>query len=171
MNPLIGESKSEMKIYLAARYSRREELCAYRSELLSMGFSVQARWLDGEHQIANDGTPIGEQGESLVEGALRSGEVLSQNEQTQRAAALQSKFADDDFSDVISADLVISFTEPPRSSANRGGRHVEFGIALAKGSKVIVVGHRENIFHWLPMVEFYKTWEEAKSSLLTTAIT
>lgn len=61
----------------------------------------------------------------------------------------------------MSADCVISFTEAPRSSANRGGRHVEFGIALANGARVIVVGHRENIFHWLPQIEFFETWEQA----------
>jgi hypothetical protein len=63
---------------------------------------------------------------------------------------------------VNGADVVINFTEPPRSKANRGGRHVEYGIALAKGLRVIVVGYRENIFHWLPMVEFCETWEDAK---------
>jgi hypothetical protein len=27
--------------------------------------------------------------------------------------------------------------------------------------RVIVVGYRENIFHWLPQVEFCATWQEA----------
>lgn len=153
------------KIYLASRYSRREELCVYREQLRQLGYTVQARWLDGEHQLANDGTPIGENGEALVEGTLRSGERLSENEQSERAAKLRAKFATDDWEDVNAAEIVISFTEPPRSTANRGGRHVEFGIGLAKGTRSIVIGHRENIFHWLPQVEFFATWEEAKSEL------
>ena len=152
-----------MKIYLAARYSRREELCAYRKQLEAVGHTVQARWLNGEHQLANDGTPIGENGAALVEGTLRSGEQLSEHEQTERAAALRSKFALDDWEDVNAAELVINFTEPPRSKANRGGRHVEYGIALARGIPVIVVGYRENIFHWLPAVRFVETWEEARA--------
>lgn len=152
-----------MKIYLAARYSRREELCGYREQLRAMGHDVQARWLNGEHQLANDGTPIGENGAALVEGTLRSGEVLSQHEQSERAAALRAKFARDDWEDVTGAELVINFTEPPRSKANRGGRHVEYGIALARGIPVIVVGYRENIFHWLPDVQFVETWEGAKA--------
>lgn len=156
---------SDMKIYLAARYSRREELCAYRKQLETIGYTVQARWLNGEHQLANDGTPIGEHGAALVEGTLRSGEQLSENDQTERAAALRTKFALDDWEDVNAAELVISFTEPPRSKANRGGRHVEYGIALANSARVIVVGHRENIFHWLPVVEFCETWEEAMALL------
>lgn len=139
-----------MKIYLAARYSRREELCAYREQLQSIGHTVQARWLDGGHQISDEGQPIGDHGEKLVE----SGDDL-------RAAVLREKFARDDWEDVNAAECVINFTEPPRSKANRGGRHVEFGIALANGARVLVVGHRENIFHWLPRVEFCPTWSDA----------
>lgn len=150
-----------MNIYLAARYSRREELCEYRDQLIKIGHNVQARWLNGEHQLANDGTPIGENGEALVEGTLRSGEKLSEHEQSEHAARLRQQFAQDDWEDVNAAELVISFTEPPRSKANRGGRHVEYGIALARGVRVIVVGYRENIFHWLPQVEFCETWEQA----------
>ena len=39
-----------MKIYLAARYSRREELCGYRSELEAIGHTVTSRWLNGKPQ-------------------------------------------------------------------------------------------------------------------------
>jgi hypothetical protein len=145
-----------MRIYLASRYSRRLELCAYRYYLRQAGFNVQARWLDGKHQLSNSGNPIGDNGEALVESG------------GPEAAALRAKFAQDDWEDVASAELVISFTEPPRSEASRGGRHVEFGIALARGARVIVVGHRENIFHWLPQVEFYTTWPEALTVLVRT---
>lgn len=142
------------RVYLAARYSRREELCRYREQLRAAGYNVQARWLDGGHQISNEGTPIGDHGERLVEGdGDQSTEI--------KAAALRSKFAQDDFEDVAAAELVISFTEPPRSNHSRGGRHVEFGIALANKASVIVVGHRENIFHWLPNVRFYTSWTDA----------
>lgn len=144
-----------MRIYLAARYSRRLELCGYREQLQNLGFDVQARWLDGKHQLDNLGKPIGDNGEVLVE----EGNCAE-------AARLRAEFANDDWEDVTAAQIQVNFTEPPRSSANRGGRHVEFGIALAKGNRVIVVGHRENIFHWLPDVEFYETWEQAKDVLL-----
>lgn len=140
------------QIYLASRYSRREELCEYREQLRLDGHLVQARWLDGEHQLSDIGTPIGDSGEALVE----SGDC-------KRAAELRAKFADDDWQDVSTAEIVVSFTEPPRSSANRGGRHVEFGIALARAARCIVVGYRENIFHWLPQVEFCETWEQARA--------
>lgn len=147
------------QIYLASRYSRREELAKYRDELRADGHLVQARWLDGGHQLSDLGTPIGDSGEALVE----SGDC-------NRAAELRAKFADDDWQDVNSAEIVISFTEPPRSSANRGGRHVEFGIALARGARCIVVGYRENIFHWLPQVEFVETWEQARALCSNNAL-
>lgn len=94
-----------MKIYLAARYSRRLELVGYKKQLEAMGLAVQARWLDGSHQVSNEGTPIGDNGEALVEAG------------GEEAAALRTKFARDDWEDVRDADMVINFTEPPRSTA------------------------------------------------------
>lgn len=127
-----------------------------------MGYEVQARWLNGGHQLSDRGIPIGENGEALVEG---DGDESTDVQAGQRSAELRTKFAVDDWEDVNAAELVINFTEPPRAKANRGGRHVEYGIALAKGARVIVVGHRENIFHWLPQVEFFESWEKALDSL------
>jgi hypothetical protein len=149
-----------MRIYLAARYSRREELCGYRKELEAMGHEVRARWLDGQHQISDAGVPIGDSGEALVE---------SDDVDGSRAAELRARFAQHDWEDVIGADLVISFTEPPRTSGSRGGRHVEFGIALARGARVIVVGYRENLFHWLPCVCFAHTWGDLRSLMAQEA--
>lgn len=138
-----------MQIYLASRYSRREELCGYRIQLAKIGFIVQARWLDGGHQLSDRGILIGDNGEALVE----SGDGPEN-------AKLRAKFAQDDWEDVTNADIVINFTEPPRSNASRGGRHVEYGIALGMGKPVYVVGYRENIFHWLPKVAFFETFDE-----------
>ena len=145
-----------MRIYLAARYFRRLELCGYREQLRAAGYDVQARWLDGEHQISDTGQPIGDSGEAMVEATGGSGD---------NGAALRARFAQDDYEDVTGADVVISFTEPPRAKPNRGGRHVEFGLALACGAECIVVGFRENLFHWLPQVRFYDTWERARTKL------
>lgn len=156
-----------MRIYLAARYSRRLELCGYREKIRAMGHQVDAVWLNGEHQISDVGTPIGEQGENLVEGRLRPGETLSPDEIGERADRLRQKFARDDFRDVLMCDMLIAFTEPPRSDQGRGrgGRHVELGIALGLMKQVVVVGYRENIFHWLEDVHFLATWSECESWL------
>lgn len=139
--------KKVKQVYLAARYSRREELCKYRKELQDLGYNVQARWLDGNHQLYN-GVPIRKIGENLVEG-----------EDNPEANQLRVKFAQDDMQDCSAADIIINFTEPPRNTTTRGGRHVEFGIGLALGKKLYVVGPRENIFHWLPVVEVFESWD------------
>lgn len=144
-----------MKIYLASRYSRREELCQYRKVLQALGHEVTSRWLDGAHQISDSGTPIGDDGEALVEGDGDSPEC----------AAMRARFAREDVEDVRKSDCVISFTEPPRSNSNRGGRHVEFGLAYALGKRLIVVGYRENVFHWISSVMFFKTFEELIDAL------
>ena len=71
----------------------------------------------------------------------------------------------EDVTDVCSADVVVSFTEPPRSNHSRGGRHVEFGMAHALRKQLVVVGHRENLFHYLPQVEFFTDWRRAREFL------
>lgn len=67
--------------------------------------------------------------------------------------------------DLLTADCVVSFTEAPRSSNSRGGRHVEHGMAVALGKRIVVVGHRENVFHCLPEVEFFQAWQDARHAL------
>ena len=133
-----------MKIYLAARYSRREELLRYASDLAELNHQVTSRWIEGSHQVSDAG--LSEEG-SVEE---------------------RTRFAMEDWLDVCAAETVISFTEQPRSEltkASRGGRHVEFGAALAMHKRCIVVGPRENVFHCLPQVIVYPTWNEALSYL------
>lgn len=122
------------KIYLAARYSRHEEMRDYRSQLERWGYKVTSRWIDGGHQ-------------------------LSKEELGDEAEKKRSQFALEDFADLEDADTVINFTEEPRATNSRGGRHVEFGYALGLGYRVIVIGPRENVFHCLPCVGWYPTWD------------
>ena len=72
-----------------------------------------------------------------------------------------ARFAQEDFEDVAAADAVVCFLEPGGS----GGRHVEFGMALAWGKRTIVVGEPEHLFHTLPSVEAYPTWPQALDAL------
>ena len=112
-----------MRIYLASRCSRREELCGYRAQLEELGHTVTSRWLNGDHQIDDQGLSV----------------EASREE--------RERFAKEDFQDLIMSELCISFTEPPRSTNSRGGRHVEFGIAFGRMMRTWVVGPRENVFH------------------------
>lgn len=130
-----------MKIYLASRYSRFREMQGYREELERAGHVVTSRWINGDHQIDDQG--------------------LS----TQAKEAERIRFASEDRDDLVTADCVVSFTEAPRSSNSRGGRHVEHGMALALGKRTIVVGYRENVFHCLPEVEFFPAWQDARAAL------
>jgi hypothetical protein len=91
------------------------------------------------------------------------------------------QFSAEDIADLLEADTIINFTEPPNGNgkgAGRGGRHVEFGVALgcevlrqrhlpldSPRFRLIVIGHRENVFHCLPCIEFYATWPEAMEAL------
>lgn len=133
-------------VYLAARYSRREELCRYRADLEALGFTVTSRWLNGNHQVDEKG---------LSEEAGR---------------ADRERFAREDFDDVKAADLVVAFTEEPRQTNSRGGRHVELGIAIGLGTPVLVVGPRENVFCCLePEVEVTPSWDQALRVLAVAA--
>jgi nucleoside 2-deoxyribosyltransferase len=132
------------RIYLAARYSRRDELCLYRADLESLGYCVVSRWLNGNHQISDDGLSVeGSEAERL-------------------------RFASEDWSDLLGSDICISFTETPRNTHSRGGRHVEFGAALALGKRCIIVGPRENVFHCLLEVERADSWPAVLTDLQRT---
>lgn len=124
-----------MKIYLASQYSRREELRGYMQELEKLGHAVTSRWLKFDHDLPIGGDP-----------------------------ALGARFAREDFADLVAADLCISFTRDPsapRTGRDRGGRHVEFGIAFGMAKGIWVVGFRENVFHYMEDVRFFPTWEDA----------
>lgn len=136
-----------MKIYLAARYSRREELNGYADWLRSRGHEITSRWLLGNHQIDDAGLSA------------------------EAAAEERARFACEDWEDLMAADCCISFTEAPRSSNSRGGRHVEFGAALADRKACIVVGPRENVFHCLPLVAVHPDWKAFTSTLETAHAT
>lgn len=138
-----------MRIYLAARYSRRLELCEYRAVLEGIGVEVTSRWLNGDHQLSDTGTPLGDTGEALVEDG-----------DGPEAARLRAKFATEDYEDVLAADLVLAFTQQPRTDKGRGGRHVEYGIALGMAKPTVVIGPRENIFCWLPQIQQHDTWDD-----------
>lgn len=140
-----------MKIYLAARYSRRIELCQYKAELEAMGHLITSRWLNGSHQIDHDGQPIGEHGEKLFE----EGEGES-------ADAMRRRFVTEDVADVQRADIMIAFTEAPRSGHSRGGRHVELGLAIAWEKAIFIVGPFENLFCYLPQITQRLDWESVK---------
>lgn len=132
-----------MKIFLSSRYSRRDELRLLRLDLQRLGYTVVSRWLDTEWN------------ETERESRLYSSAAPPEYRQ---------QYAVTDLADVVACDCLIAFTEPPRSKG-RGGRHVEYGAALALAKRILVVGYHENLFHHHPSVEFFHSWSDAVAFL------
>lgn len=129
-------------VYLAGRYSRRLELCRYRMDLQDRGHQVPARWLNGDHQA-----------EDLP--ADRANSVTTPSAQA-------TEFALDDLEDIVQCDALVAFTEEPRTSQTRGGRHWELGFGcgvryarwpLSFEPAIFLVGPLEHVFTALPLRE------------------
>ena len=127
-----------MRIYLAATYARHPEMRRYRDSLDTMPgrpVRVVSTWIEGEYSDALD--PV-------------------------KDPRLAWKLAQRDLEDLDRADAVIAFTEAG-SSSSRGGRHVEFGYALASGKPIYVIGPRENIFYASLGIKSWATFGEFKA--------
>ena len=124
---------SGLRIYIAARISRRHEAHALGRQLQALGHVITSRWMrpDADHVA-----PCG-----------LSEEVAYPERQ---------RFALEDLEDLRHSDCLVLMGEPARNTS-RGGRLVEFGIALGLGCRVMVIGYRETVFQCLPEVEFYPT--------------
>ena len=133
------------RVYLAARYSRHPEMQEYAKRLEGIGHTVTSRWIHGNHQIP-EGTAEGERYQESV------------------------RFAVEDYNDVVDADYLVIFTDPPRTTT-RGGKHVEVGIALGSGMPVYMVGTEiENIFYYLPCITRFPTFDDLLAFLEQEAI-
>jgi hypothetical protein len=134
-----------LKVYLAAPYQMKETIKARAAELKAEGLIVTSSWLQEPHK-PTDGP------EDLT---------YKQNQ----------NYAIQDVEDVRMADMLI-FQGDETKKIIRAGRHVEFGIAigiaLERGYMPIwVVGQdRENIFHYLPQVKHFESWEAVKRALV-----
>lgn len=128
-------------VFLSARYARRHELKSYRDDLAFRGFRVASRWLDGEDEIGLAGPD--------------------------RAEA--RRWLEINLVDLAQASVVVCFSEDPEAQppgGSRGGRHVEFGMALEAGKEVLLVGPRENLLHWwLADSQVFASWAAALDRL------
>lgn len=130
-----------MKVYLAAQFHQKDEINEYATQLRAAGIFVTSSWLD-EPFAPN----------------TQLGEV---NETTRR------EYAQRDLLDIDEANLLVFFSIPDTQLFRRGGRHVEFGYALAKNIPILVVGPQENIFHSLDdRVKHFAAWGEALAALI-----
>ena len=115
------------KIYLMARYSRHPEMQEVAHRFQRMGHAITSRWIWGEHQASDAAIGTGTLGD------------------------FERRLAQEDIADLSEADLCISFSDP-LGTPMRGGKHVELGMAIAWGKRIINVGNREHVFHALPQI-------------------
>lgn len=123
------------RVYLSGQFEDGTRLCEVRQQLQAAGHSVTSRWLDS----AAAGPATAQASDPGAD--TRLGGIARQ-----------------DFEDVDRSDVVVVFNPAEACSIGRGGRHVETGYALARGKRVIVVGARGNVFHWLPEITVVPDW-------------
>ncbi len=125
-----------MNIYLSAQWSRRDEIEGYAKELRELGHTVTSRWHHGE-PMGDDSKPT---------------------------RATWARWAQADLDDIAAADVFLAFTEL-EGTMSRGGRHVEWGVALSGNTELWICGQVESQFYalndrqwgtWLNCIEFIK---------------
>jgi nucleoside 2-deoxyribosyltransferase len=57
-----------------------------------------------------------------------------------------------DLEDVAAADVLLAFHPEEWHTRGTGGRHVEFGYALALGKQMVLLGQPTNNFHYLDYI-------------------
>lgn len=124
----------KLSVYLASRHEDRPDIIKVMSQLEKNGVHVTSRW-------------------------LREGGILKTNiVENEREGSLH--VLTNDLEDINIADVVVVFSPKKAFSNSTGGRHVEFGYSLGIGKRLILVGFRENVFHWHPDVTCVRTKKE-----------
>jgi hypothetical protein len=132
------------KVYLAARYDRRDELREHRKVLNSLNIYVTSRWLDEQEPLNS------QMGQHSEEFYIETARV--------------------DLEDVDAADTIIFFSENPLEGFRRGGRHVEYGYALKGGKNIVVVGPRENVFHYGIGATHFDSFEDLRAIISSVGV-
>lgn len=139
-----------LKVYLAAPYGMKDEMLCRANELRAAGVIITSSWLNEPHAPTT-----------------QMHELTHEEHQV---------YAIQDVKDVVTADVLVFQTDPTKTIV-RAGRHVEFGIAIAIGwlkrpMPIFVVGEDyENIFHHLPQVTHFASWELLRDFLIHLAKT
>lgn len=127
-----------MRVYLAGPMQMRPQLRGCRDYLELANISITSRWLDTE--------------------------VSDHNQIT---AEERRKWSQQDFEDIAMADIVVVWSILAWFNKGTGGRHVELGYAIGVGKPIILVGLRENLFHWHPRVLLIPNELELLKKLIT----
>lgn len=120
-----------MKIYIAARYGRKEEARTISEILQEYGHTVTSTWM---YQVEDE--MLREQGPNVP-----------------------AQFAAKDLDEIRAADMLLALSEEESNSYGRGGRHVEFGYAMALEKVMCIIGPLENLFHYHYDVSCYDSFD------------
>jgi hypothetical protein len=131
-----------MKVYIAARFSRRPEAYAIATALQKEGHEIVCAWV------------LRHETHTMPPGLLPEAED-----------AERQRYALEDLTDMVQAEWCVSLMDEPRGNG-RGGRHVEFGFMLANGALMTIIGPRETVFHHLPHVQHFASSGAFMASLL-----
>lgn len=134
-----------MKVYVMARYSRKDEVAEVVELLKEAGLEVVSQW--------------------HTEPYTKDVQMRDLDHSIHRELAVR------DLKELDEADAILALTESPDTAHVRGGRHTEFGYALAKGKKAVVCGPEENIFYTLPGVVVCVSLTQAINELLQSTPT
>lgn len=126
-----------MRLYIASKH--QDLAAALMAELTSDGHEITSRWITLDKKFGSG--------------------LDDYNDEERRALALM------DEEDVRAAvDGLVLIAEKPDVNVP-GGKHVETGMTLALRRPVFVLGRRENIFHWHPLVSIFPDTQSLRSYL------
>ena len=131
-----------MRVYLAAAWSRKDEIKKIADELISLGINIQSRWLS--------------------EPAIFPADVS-------KAMFLQQR-AEIDEEDILECTILVRFsddrsTEFVPAHLATGSRMYEMGLARLNGAQLVVVGGHQCVFDYLAEVHHCPTVEDLKDFL------
>ena len=122
-----------MKVYVAADIDEQKEAKVLADALTERGHEIVSSWVYAPEIHEVEGTATDEE---------------------------RANVAVAEVSEICNADCLVVLT---KSDGNycRGGRHIETGVAIGNDLDVIVIGPRENVFHYWPGVKHYHSARDA----------
>lgn len=119
------------RFYICARFGRQEEARLLSGKLRMLGHTITSTWI---HQVEL--------------------EMYENNHRERERAAVK------DVGEVLESEALVYLSEAEENTWGRGGRHVEFGIALGIEIPILVIGPKENLFHYCPGILHFATQDD-----------
>lgn len=118
-----------MKIFLASVFAERGAMRVWRELIENQGHKVTSHWIDSPFKSDDDATPI------------------------ELSIAAEQNVHDIEDCDYFVLDSRLFV----QNIYGHGGRHIDFGIALALKKKICLIGTPESPYHLLPPITHHET--------------